>query len=560
MKFGGLVLKLRIKTHQESFHMILINLGAGVALIILGVRFLRKGLDRFLGGHFIDWLRRWTDNRFTSILAGAATGALSASSTGLSILTAQMLEAGTIPATNMLAVLLGGNIGITFLSHLISFDLKDYSGIFLFFGTLGFLFCRNQKIRGAGQCVLALGLIFLAMLFIGTGAAQIGANRDFKAVLMILDQYPALLVLVALILAVLMQSSTAAIGLGVGFATSGVLPSSDFIPWVVGTNMGLAVTSLIVCWTTIEGRRLGFANLLAKCAVALLFIPAFSSGAIPVQIASLPTSHLLPIWHTLFNLIVAIAALPFLQPLLIGVKYWLVPDPEKGSLLGSQPETYLDRQALESPAIALAYATRESLRVVDDVRNGLQHLVLSEKTANVTLARNVQTAIHRVDEVSQDILFYLGQLGEGLSGYNQSWQLALINFSNELKMAADIIEGKLCDAIVKQISSPINFSAEETEIIARLFGSIIRRVDVAATLVSDRNPVRAEEYLREKSRMDLICLRAKQTRFEGLRQTDKQGLWATLSFLDIVDTLQRIDSHISSIAEWIVTENNEDKK
>ncbi len=534
--------------------MILINLGAGVALIILGVRFLRKGLDRFLGGYFIDWLRRLTNNRFTSVLAGAATGALSASSTGLSILTAQMLEAGTIPATNMLAVLLGGNIGITFLSHLVSFDLKDYSGIFLFFGTLGFLFCRNQKIRGVGQCVLALGLIFLAMLFIGMGAYQIGANRDLKDALIILDRYPVLLGLVAVISALLMQSSTAAIGLGVGFATTGVLPPSDFIPWIVGTNIGLAVTSLIVCWNTLEGRRLGFANLLAKSAVTLLFIAAFASRKVPIQIGSLPVSHLLPIWHTLFNLIVAITVLPFLQPLLAVVKYLLVPDPEKGTLLRSQPDTFLDSQALESPAIALAYATRESLCMVDAIRSALQHLVLAEKIANVALARQVQTSIHRMDEVSQDIMLYLGQLGEGLSDYNRHWQLALFNFSNDLKMAGDVIGGKLCDAIIKQVSSPINFSVEETEIINSLFASIIRRVDIAATLVADRNPARAEEYMQEKNRIDLSYLRVKQTRLEGLRQTDKQGLWATLSFLDIVDTLQRIDSHISSVAELIVDE------
>ncbi len=535
--------------------MILINLGAGVALIMLGVRFLRKGLDRFLGGRFIDWLRRFTGNRFSSLFAGIITGALSASSTGISILTAQMLEAGSIRATSMLAVLLGGNIGITFLAHLVSFNLKDDSGIFLFLGTLGFLFFRNQKLRGISQCVLALGLIFLSMFFIGMGANQIGANRDMDMVLFILDNHPVFLGLIAAMLAVLMQSSTATIGLGIGLATSQVLHPSDMIPWILGTNIGLAMTSLIVCWGTLEGRRIGYANLLAKFGVAILLMVCFSTKILPTQINFLPINHVLPVEHTLFNVIVAAMALPFLHPLLAITKQWLVPDPEEASITGSQPGTFLDPQALNSPSIALAYATRESLRMVDDIRLGLQHLVLAKKTGNATLVKTVKHSGERIDNLNQNIMLYLGQLGEELSDYDRNWQLILLNFSNELKMAGDVIEKKLCDAITKQISELTTLTTDEVEMFDHLFASIIRHLDIAASLVSDRNLARATEYLAEKNQMDSLCLRTKQARFQDFRKTDKQSLSATLCFLDMIDALQRIDDHISSVASLIISEH-----
>ena len=88
--------------------MFIINIAAGLALIVFGVRFLRKGLDRLLGGRLIVWLERATQNRVKALCAGVVTGILAPSSTGISLLTAQILGNGKTSTEKMLAVLLGG--------------------------------------------------------------------------------------------------------------------------------------------------------------------------------------------------------------------------------------------------------------------------------------------------------------------------------------------------------------------------------------------------------------------------------------------------------------------
>ncbi|MES2697193.1 MAG: Na/Pi cotransporter family protein, partial [Verrucomicrobiota bacterium] len=62
--------------------MALLNIAAGVALIIFGIRFLRKGLERLFGHRFYTWLEERSRRPWSATLAGLAFGTVAPSSTG----------------------------------------------------------------------------------------------------------------------------------------------------------------------------------------------------------------------------------------------------------------------------------------------------------------------------------------------------------------------------------------------------------------------------------------------------------------------------------------------
>jgi Na+/phosphate symporter len=37
--------------------MVFLNIATGIVLVLLGMRHLRKGLDRLFGNHLVDWLQ-----------------------------------------------------------------------------------------------------------------------------------------------------------------------------------------------------------------------------------------------------------------------------------------------------------------------------------------------------------------------------------------------------------------------------------------------------------------------------------------------------------------------
>jgi phosphate:Na+ symporter len=82
----------------------LLYLLEGLALIVFGIRFLRKGLDRLFGSRLSSWLSTMTQNRWKAFGAGVAAGTVAPSSTALSVLSLQMLHTGRLSPDKMLAI------------------------------------------------------------------------------------------------------------------------------------------------------------------------------------------------------------------------------------------------------------------------------------------------------------------------------------------------------------------------------------------------------------------------------------------------------------------------
>src|ERR1700761_5498103 len=108
--------------------MALLNLISAIILILLGMRYLRKGLDRLFGNQLVEWLQETAKNRYKAFLAGIVAGLISPSSSAIAVLSVQILNQSTLTAGRMLAVVLGASVGLTVIVQLITFDLQDFAG------------------------------------------------------------------------------------------------------------------------------------------------------------------------------------------------------------------------------------------------------------------------------------------------------------------------------------------------------------------------------------------------------------------------------------------------
>ena len=75
-----------------------LTIAGGVALILFGVRFLRKGLDRIFGPKLDRWVQGLVNGRLRAWLFGVGLSVLAPSSTTVSILSVQAVQAGTLSA------------------------------------------------------------------------------------------------------------------------------------------------------------------------------------------------------------------------------------------------------------------------------------------------------------------------------------------------------------------------------------------------------------------------------------------------------------------------------
>jgi phosphate:Na+ symporter len=141
--------------------MALLNLTSAIILIMLGMRYLRKGLDRLFGNQLVEWLQETAKNRYKAFFSGIVAGLISPSSSAIAVLSVQILNQSTLTAGRMLAVVLGANVGLTVIVQLITFDLQNFAGAFIVAGGIGFLFLQRAIFRGTGQIFLGARVHFL---------------------------------------------------------------------------------------------------------------------------------------------------------------------------------------------------------------------------------------------------------------------------------------------------------------------------------------------------------------------------------------------------------------
>jgi phosphate:Na+ symporter len=148
------------------------------------------------------------------------------------------------------------------------------------------------------------------------------------------------------------------------FAAQGVVPPQAAFALVLGANLGTALNPLFEAGLTGDpsARRLPIGNLLNRlvgCILGLALLGVIGRWLVAFEPDA---SRAVADFHTLFNLVMAALFFPVLGPLARLLRRLL---PARAVPSDPSRPVYLDQDALEIPAIAIAAASREALRMAD---------------------------------------------------------------------------------------------------------------------------------------------------------------------------------------------------
>jgi phosphate:Na+ symporter len=533
--------------------MVLLNIAGGVALILFGIRFLRKGLERLLGHGLHDWLERMAQRPAKAAVAGFAFGTIAPSSTAQALLALQLLNAGKLSAASMLGFLLGANVGITITVQLIAFRFFDYYALFLVGGLVCFQYFKSENVRGAGQSVLGLGFIFLAMALMSQSAQGMAADRDFQTIMGVLVHHRVLLVLFAGVLTLCTQSSTAAIGLALALGESGAVGLPILLPVVLGANLGLGLTSLLAGFSTWEGRRLAAANLFLKCSAIAVLLAAYPSVEALVAASPGSLARQTANFHTAFNVVVMLVGVMFATPL--GRLMQRTVKPAVAPVVdGVKPvATHLDPAALASPVFALANATRETLRLADGVKSMFEGAWRALNERNPNLAVEVQRHDDRIDELNTAIKLYLSRIpDDAMTPRDSQLQFGLLNFSSQLESIGDIIDKSMCTAVIKHGGNDTALHPEDRAELQILYEKVMRRMEMAISVLATRDRELARQFLQDGDDLKNWCIEVQKRHYQRLSASDPQSVESSARFLDLVNTLRRISGQLNTIGHTFV--------
>lgn len=514
-----------------------INLIAGILLILLGLRTLRKGFARVMGGDLLDWLQEFTRTRTRAALGGVAAGVVMPSSTAMALLSVDMTRDERTTWRNVLAVLLGAQLGITVLVQVLAFNLQDYAGLFLALGGALYLFVGSSRPKGVGQALLALAFVFLGMGFISEAAASVGGDPAVEDLFAALAALPLLFLVGALLLTLLVQSSTASIAVALGLVASGQVSLSMLVMWVIGANIGLCFTALIAGWNRLDGRRLGLAVLVVKLPLAVMAVVMILILG-DDTLASLPgTAQQQAAWaHTFFNLIACVGI--FFSTPLESLVRTVIPEPTEEDEAEEAPR--LDPLLLQNPALAINAALRETLRVFDMLHVMREEIIgcIRDGTLRDDLHASVKRRSQLILQTREEMMRFLdGVPDDALSEEDAALKETMDDFLREMPLIVRTLGRELLEGTQKLIRQHAEGLDEYQDLPLEASDRLGQLMESVARMLLHEKPELGSDILRKKRENSTWLIHHKRTR------TDlPMAAWK------ILDDFQQLNRRLSGVA------------
>lgn len=536
----------------------LIQILGGVALLLWGLYMVRTGIIRGFGAQLRDVISRGVANRGRAILAGMGVTMIVQSSTATAMIVASFANSGFMEIAPALAVMLGADIATTLVAQLLSFDLSLLSPLLILAGVILHKVSKQTVRRQIGRSAIGLGLMLIALrTIVGTSDPL----RDSEVLLMLfssLSTDPLIALLLAALLTWLAHSSLAVVLLIMSFVSAGVMSVPLALVMVLGANLGGVIPPIVATANEgINARRVTYGNAAFKIIGVVVCLPLVSYLA-PLfsQLDTVPARQIVH-FHTIFNLAIA-AIFIFLVSTAERILKRLVR--EKDIVVDTEHTRLLDSTAIETPAVALSCATRESLRMAEYVETMIAGLKISLEDFSAERTAELVAMDHLVDTSYEEVKLYLTKVARQEVDDTESHRIVeILSFTTNMELIGDIAEG-LLDIAAEKSMRQLQFSDEGLADIQELQCKVETSLRLAMTVFMTRDKAIARQLIGEKLSVNAFERQGVERHFERLRQGRRESIESSTLHIDILRGLRRVHSHLAAAAYPILDEAGELRK
>ncbi|MBK7959413.1 MAG: Na/Pi cotransporter family protein [Bacteroidetes bacterium] len=230
---------------------IILSIIAGLVLFLFAVSNLSETLKAALGDGATNSIKKFTSNTLSSLIVGIVVTAILDSSSAVIIITIVLVNSNVLTFKQAMGIVLGANIGTTVSSQIIAMDIGKYSPIFLLVGFILLIIAKSEKLSNIGKVILYFGVLFFG-LFTMENAVEPLKDEVFFSEWMKKTENPMLGAITGAIVTLVIQSSSATVGMAIILAKKGFLSLIGGIAIMFGAELGTCSDTLLA---TIKGNR-----------------------------------------------------------------------------------------------------------------------------------------------------------------------------------------------------------------------------------------------------------------------------------------------------------------
>ena len=520
------------------------SLIGGLALFIYGMRLMGEGLRKIAGDQLKAILERLTAHPITGVLTGALVTIALQSSSATSVMVVGFVNAGLMTLPAAIPIIMGANVGTTVTAQMIAFRLDQYSLPAVAVGVALMLFSRKRRHRYLGQAILGFGLLFTGMAMMKDAMAPLREVEAFSAWLLQFQDRTAQGVLAGFALTVVVQSSSAAIGILQALASQDLLPLAAALPMIYGENLGTTTTALLSSLgASVAARRAAVSHFVFNVVGTLLFF-AMTPLVLPViQGLSTDPMRQLANAHTIFNLINVLIQLPFLGLLVLVVRR-IVPGDEAEMETGPK---YLEKRLLDSPSIAIEQAGRETLRMMDLAHDALRLSLDGFLKNDDNCYENVNKREVIVNRLEREITAYLVDLTKrSLSEVESDRVTLLFDNLNDIERVGDHAEN-IAELAEMRLEGNLYLSPSALEDLEEMTQLCIEILEDTKAVMQRPSTTLIDRILNMEEKADQLEREFRDRHISRL-SAGKCHPASGVVFLDVISNLERVADHGANIA------------
>jgi len=535
----------------------LIDLAGWIALLLWGVHMVQSGVQRAFGPNLRRILGAALGNRVKAFLAGLGITAVLQSSTATGLMVTGFAAGGLVDLVPGLAAMLGANVGTTLIVQVLSFDISRVAPLFILIGVMVFRRGGITRTRDLGRVGIGLGLILVALTQILAVLTPYEDVPSLRLLLGMIATVPIIDVIIGAALTWAAHSSVAVVLLTMSFAAQGVVPPQAAFALVLGANLGTALNPLFEAGSTGDpsAKRLPIGNLLNRlvgCALGLALLGEIGPWLVSFEPAAY---RAVADFHTFFNIVMAVLFFPVLGPLARLLRWML---PARAVPTDPSRPAYLDQAALEVPAVALAAASREALRMADVLETMLRAALDGLDRGDRRRITETKRLDDVLDRLNSAIKAYLTSLDhEAIDGEDDRRLSEILAFVTNLEHAGDIVERGVGANLAKRAKRNLAFSREGAGEIHEMLQRLATNVRTAAAVFMTDDVRAARELIGEKEVFRDLETRATEAHFARIRAGRVESVETSALHLDMLRDVKRINAHIAAAAYPVLEKRGE---
>ena len=553
----------------------IIQLLGGLAMFLYGIEVMGDGLKNSSGAALKRVLEKVTGSVIMGVLTGCMVTAVIQSSTATIVLTVALIGAGVLNLRQAVSIVMGANIGTTVTAQIIRlssieagdnwmlmlFDTDTLAPIALIVGIILLMFIKTKSSKTIGDIFIGFGILFVGLNLMTGAVKPLAETEMFQNILLSLTN-PIMGIAAGLVLTVIVQSSSAMVGMIQALSVSGAMTFNMVYPLIMGINLGTCVTTAMVCsiGSSKDAKRTGVVHIVFNSIGTVLFMIVMSI----LQAKSVfgaewwvrtVDSGIIANFQTFFNLVTAIVLLPFTNVLVAISKAFVKDEPEKAprhpELLGLSENLFI------SPAVAVGEATKAVSAMAAIARDNFIRStkeLLNPGSQDTALINEEETCIDQFTDTADNFLISLSKVVESQGEDHQLNMLmqAVPDFERIGDYGVDLVA--LAERLTDEKTTFSEGAKKELDLVCSAVTEIL---DITVQAFTENNNELAKriEPLEEVIDDMVRILRGRHTK---RLKNGSCSVGAGLVFIEALNHLERASDQCSSIAVLMLARENEE--